>query len=127
MSRSRFLYSHGQGRGIVAGARALRGSGGLLIGGHVGLAQALPFPGQQFVQTRGGKIGDASEDVGEPGFWVDVVEACGGDEGEHDGGAVGAALGAGEGRTAFPAGRRLASPSLVSNSTWPSSHMARSR
>ncbi|MDA9391608.1 hypothetical protein WN73_13375 [Bradyrhizobium sp. CCBAU 45394] len=66
----------------------------------VGLAQALPFPGQQFVQTRGGKIGDASEDVGEPGFRVDVVEACGGDEGEHDGGAVGAALGAGEGPVA---------------------------
>ncbi len=66
---------------------------GLLIGGLVGLAQALPFPGQQFVQTRRGKNGDASQGVGEPGFRVDVVEACRGDEGEHDGGAVGAALG----------------------------------
>src|SRR4029077_10082434 len=49
---------------------------------------------------RGGKIGDASEDVGEPGFRVNVVEACGGDEGEHDGGAGGAAWGAGEGPVA---------------------------
>lgn len=47
-------------------------------------------------RRRGGKIGDTSEDLGEPGFRVDVVEACRGDEGKHDGGAVGAALGTGE-------------------------------
>jgi hypothetical protein len=35
----------------------------LLIGGYVGLARELPFPGQQFVQTRSGKIGDPGEDV----------------------------------------------------------------
>jgi len=40
----------------------------LLIGGLVGFAQELPFPRQQFVQTRSGKIGDPGEDVGEPGF-----------------------------------------------------------
>ena len=32
------------------------------------MAQELPFPGQQFVQTRCGKIGDTGEDVGEPGL-----------------------------------------------------------
>lgn len=36
------------------------------------------------------------QDFGEPGFRVDVVESCRGDEGKHDGGAIGAALGAGE-------------------------------
>lgn len=52
------------------------------------------------MQARGGKIGNAGQDVGEPGFRVDVVEACRGDEGKHDGGAFGAALGTGEGPVA---------------------------
>lgn len=49
----------------------------MLIGGLAGLVQELPFPGQQFVQPRRGKIGDPGEDVGEPGLWIDVVEAAG--------------------------------------------------
>lgn len=65
----------------------------MLIRRLFGLAQALPRPRQQFVQTRYGKIGDARQDVGEPGLRVDVVEAGRSDEGEHDGGAIGAALG----------------------------------
>lgn len=52
------------------------------------------------MQTRDGKIHDAGQDVGEPSFRVDVVEACRGDEGKHDGGMVGAALGTGEGPVA---------------------------
>lgn len=52
------------------------------------------------MQTRGGKIGNADQDIGEPGFRVDVVEACRGDEGKHNGGAVGAVLGTGEGPVA---------------------------
>lgn len=55
-----------------------------------GLARELPFPGQQFVQTRSGKIGDPGEDVGEPGLGIDVVEATGRDHRQHDGGTVGA-------------------------------------
>ena len=39
---------------------------------------------------------DAGEDVGEPGLRIDVVEAGGLDERDHDGGALGAAVGAGE-------------------------------
>lgn len=71
----------------------------MLISG-VGLAQELPFPGQQFVQTRGGKIGDPGEDVGEPGFGIDVIETTRRDHGQHDSGAVGAAQAAGEGPVA---------------------------
>jgi hypothetical protein len=40
------------------------------------LTQELPFPGQQLVQTRCGKIGDTGEDVGEPGVGVDIVGAA---------------------------------------------------
>ena len=38
------------------------------------MAEELPFPGQQFVQPRCRKIGDTGEDVGKPGFWIDVIE-----------------------------------------------------
>ena len=72
----------------------------MLIGRLVGSAQARPFPGQQFVQTGGGKIGDTGEDVGEPDLGIDVVEATGRDHRQHDGGTIGAALGAGEGPVA---------------------------
>ena len=67
-----------------------RRSGGALIGGLVRLAQARPFPGQQFVQTGGGKIGDTGDDVGEPGLGIDVVEATCRDHRQHDGGTIGA-------------------------------------
>lgn len=56
--------------------------------------------GQQFVQTRCGKIGDTGEDVGEPGLGIDLVEATGRDHRQHDGGTVGATLAAGEGPVA---------------------------
>jgi hypothetical protein len=70
---------------------ALReGQATFLIGRLVGLAQELPFPGQQFVQTRCGKIGDTGEDVSEPGLGIDVVEATGRDHRQHDGGTFGA-------------------------------------
>lgn len=68
-----------------------------MICGLFGFAQTLPLPGQQFVQTRGRKIGDTRQDVGEPGLRIDVVEAGRGDEREHDGGAIGAALRTGKG------------------------------
>lgn len=57
----------------------------------------LPLPRQQFVQAGDGKIGDSGEHIGEPRFWVDVVEAAGRDDGEHDGGSIGPTLGTGEG------------------------------
>lgn len=69
-----------------------------------GLALAFPFPGQQVVQTRDGQIGDAGQDAGEPGLGVDVIEAGRGDEGEHDGGTIGAALRTCKGPVAPPQG-----------------------
>ena len=55
--------THARGHGELYDGVARR-SGSLLIGGLVGSAQELPFPGQQFVQMRSGKIGDTGEDVG---------------------------------------------------------------
>lgn len=72
----------------------------MLIGRFVGLARELPFPGQQFVQTRSGKIDDPGEDVGKPGFGIDIVKTTGSDHRQHDGGAFGAAQAAGEGSIA---------------------------
>ena len=54
------------------------------------------------MQTRGGKIGDTGEDVGEPGLGIDVVETASRDRRQHDGGPVGSALRAGEGPIAPP-------------------------
>jgi len=47
--------------------------------GIAGLAQKLPFPREQFVQTRSRKIGDTGQDVGEPGLGIDVIQATGRD------------------------------------------------
>lgn len=41
-------------------------------------------------------IGDAREHVGEPCLGIDVVEPGGGDEAEHERGALSSAIGAGE-------------------------------
>lgn len=41
-------------------------------------------------------IGDAGEDIGEPGLRIDIVELGGLDEGVDDGGALAAAIGAAE-------------------------------
>ncbi len=61
------------------------------------LGAGASIPRQQFAQTRSGKIGDPGEDVGEPGFGIDIVKTTGGDHRQHDGGAFGAAQAAGEG------------------------------
>ena len=62
----------------------------------------FPFPGKQFVQARGGHIGDPSQDIGEPGVGIGLVEACGRDERQHDGGTVSAARRTGECPIAAP-------------------------
>jgi len=59
-------------------------SGGLARCGDFGFC--FPLPREQFVQAGLRDPRDASEDVGEPGLGIDVVEARGHDEGEHDGG-----------------------------------------
>ena len=56
----------------------------------------VPVPRQQLRQPRGWYVGDAGDDVGEPGLRVDVVELGGADQRVHGGGALSAALGPGE-------------------------------
>ena len=54
------------------------------------------------MQAGDRKIGNPGQHVGEPGFWIDVVETTGRDEGEHDGGTIRPALGPGEGPVPTP-------------------------
>ena len=56
----------------------------------------FPLPREQFVQAGSRDLRDAAEDVGEPELGIDLVEARGHDEGEHDGGPVRAAVGSSE-------------------------------
>jgi len=66
------------------------GSGGVC--GFSLLGAPLPLPGQEFVQTVLRVSGDAGEDVSQPGLRVDVVELGRHDEGDHDGGTLGATV-----------------------------------
>ena len=43
-----------------------------------------------------GVFGDASQDVGEPGLWIDVVHFCRDNDAVHGGSALSAAIGTGE-------------------------------
>ena len=54
----------------------------------------LPVPGEEFVQSGLRLLGDAIEDVGEPGLGVDVVELGGTDQGVHHRRPLAAAIGA---------------------------------
>jgi hypothetical protein len=61
------------------------------------LCQSLvPFPGQKFLELTLRRVGDASEHIGESRLRIDVVDFCRRDQGGHDSGTVGAALGARE-------------------------------
>lgn len=48
------------------------------------------------MQAGDGQIGDAVQHIGQPCFWIDVVETGRGDEREHDGSPVGATIGTSE-------------------------------
>jgi hypothetical protein len=47
---------------------------------------------QQLVQPLGGMSGDAREDVGQPGLWIDAIHLGRVDETIHGGGALSAAV-----------------------------------
>ncbi len=66
--------------------------GGQGFGGPV----FLPVPGHQFVEPLCRVIGNAGEDVGEPGLRIDVTQSTCRDERKHHRGALAAAIGAGE-------------------------------
>jgi len=60
------------------------------------LGAVFPVPGKELIEPGGRIIGDAAEDVGEPGLQADAVELGGGDEGIHRRRALAAAIGTGE-------------------------------
>ena len=55
----------------------------------------MPIPWQQLVEPLNRMLGDASENVGEPGLRIDVVELGGGDQGVDGRGAPAALIGRG--------------------------------
>ncbi len=75
------------------------------------------------MQAGGGKLGDAGQHVGTPGLRVDVVEASGRNQGQHDGGPVCAAIGTGEAPIFLPQAtpRRALSAALFVMQILPSS------
>jgi hypothetical protein len=74
-SKGAIAYASGQGRSCG------------WLGGRLG-AGGFPVPGQQIGDPFGGVVCDAGEDVGEPGFGVDVVQGAGFDEGVDRSGAT---------------------------------------
>src|SRR6478672_638023 len=59
-------------------------------------AAPLPYPGQKVVQLVGGVAGEPRDHVRHPGALIHIVQAAGDDEGDHDCGALAAAVGTGE-------------------------------
>jgi hypothetical protein len=60
------------------------------------LSKQLPIPRQEFVDPVNWVLGDAGQDVGQPGLRVDVVHFGRDDDAVHGGGALSAAIGTGE-------------------------------
>src|SRR5207302_1019562 len=54
------------------------------------------MPGEELVEAGDRMIGDPTQDVGEPGLWVDAVELSGLEHGEHRSSALAAAVRASE-------------------------------
>jgi len=48
------------------------------------------------LQLSGRRVGDASEHVGEPRLWIDVIVLGGENQRCHEGGAIGTRIGAGK-------------------------------
>lgn len=56
----------------------------------------LPIPREQLLEPSDRGDGDASEHVGEPRLWIDVIELGAHDQCCHEGGAISTAVGAGK-------------------------------
>ena len=57
---------------------------------------AAPIPWQQFVESLNGMLGNARQNVGEPGLRIDVVHLGCDYQAVHDGGTLAPAIGAAE-------------------------------
>lgn len=64
--------------------------------GGLAMLCGSPVPRQQSRHLRGDHVGQPGENIGQPCLGIDVVQLRGDDQGIHEGGAVAAALGAGE-------------------------------
>ena len=60
------------------------------------LSKQLPIPRQEFVEPVGRVLGDAGQNVGQPGLRIDVVHFCCDDDAVHGGSTLSATVGAGE-------------------------------
>jgi hypothetical protein len=87
-------YASGEGRRCVSA-----GSGGL---SERYVCVGLPVPWEQLGEAVLRDAGNASDDIGEPGLGVDVVELGGDDQRVHERGALATAIGADE-QPRFPA------------------------
>ena len=56
------------------------------------LFEAAPIPRQQLVEPLNRMLGDASQDIGEPGLRINIVHFGGNDEAVHHRGALAAAI-----------------------------------
>lgn len=79
----------------TAPARPFLAAGWARLSG-VSDALRLPIPRQQFVNSLGRVIRQASQDVGKPSLWINVAELGGSDEGVDRGRTPAALIGAGE-------------------------------
>lgn len=58
----------------------------------MGVVLEPPVPGEQLAEAALRRVGDAREDVGEPGLRVDIVELGRADEAVDHGGSLGTAV-----------------------------------
>src|SRR5882757_8582337 len=67
------------------------------LGGLTGLRGGLTrIPGQQYVQVLNGMLGDAPQNVGEPGLRINIVHFGRDDQAVHHGGPLAATIGSAE-------------------------------
>src|SRR5579859_8284649 len=67
-----------------------------MSGGLTGRVGRVPIPRQQLVEPLDGMLGDARENVGEPGLWIDIIHLGRDDQAVHYGGPLAATIGAAE-------------------------------
>ena len=83
------------GVGIDQGLRVFaRGAANLRRRYGMNGCWVAPVPGQQLVETSDRMVGDAGDEIGQPGLRIDIVELGGHDQAE--GGALTASVGAGD-------------------------------
>ena len=68
-------------------------SSGHLLRWNFECSVQVDVPGQEFLDAVNGMVGDAAQDVGQVGFWIQSVQFRGTQQGIHRGGALAACIG----------------------------------